>query len=300
MSITNFPNGVSSFGAPVIGGNIPATTGSYFWVDSGTGLSTNPGTYEAPMSTIDGAVNLCTASAHDVIIVAPGHSETIASATSLVMDTAGVQIIGLGTGSLRPTLTYSATASIINVTAADCTIENVILVSEIDNCVTAIALSAAGDGFTLRNVEVRDNASDEEFLIFMTIATTCPDVTIDGLAYHGLAGGMTDCIVAAGSADRFKLINSFFRVDASDKIVDFSAAASVGVIIANNLFINIDTGAGLAVALHNSCTGFVANNHTANLKDTVAPYTGTGMAYSQNYGSNALNASGIILPAVDT
>lgn len=302
MGFTHNPNGITSFGIPIIGsGQIPATTGNYFFVDSGHSKAniTNQGTIDFPMSTIDSAINLCTASEGDVIVVAPGHAETIAGATSLVMDTAGVQIVGLGIGSLRPTLTYSATASIINVTAADCSISNIILVSEIDNCVTAIALSAAADGFQLRNVEVRDNASDEEFLIFMTVATTCSDVIIDRLHYHGLGGGMTDCIVMAGSADRFQLINSFIRVDASDKIVDMSAAASVGVRIVNNELINIDTTAGLGVALHNSCTGFVANNHITNLKDAVAPFTGTGMAYSQNYGSNALNASGIILPAVD-
>jgi hypothetical protein len=236
----------------------------------------------------------------DIIIVAAGHAETISGATSLALDKAGVRIIGLGIGNRRPTLTFSATASIINVTAANCTLENMLIVGAVDNIVAGIALSAAADGFKLINVEVRDGASDEEFLILMTIAALCTDVTIDGLEFHGLAGGMTDCIVAAGAADRFKLLNSYIRCDASDKIVDLSAAASVGVIIRNNLLINIDVTAGLGVAIHNSSTGFVADNRAANLKDTVVWVSGTGMAYAENYGSNALNASGIILPAVDS
>ncbi len=301
MGVTNFPNMISS-GGMIVGPAqmIPAHSGGVLWVDGNDGNASdgNYGSTVDPMATIDGAINRAVAG--DRIIVREGHTETISGATSLVMDKAGIQIVGLGIGSRRPTLTYSATGSIINVTAANCIMANLLIVSEIDDCVTAIALSAAADGFQLLNVEVRDNASDEEFLVFMTIATTCPDVVIDGLTYHGLAGGMTDCIVAAGTADRFKLINSFIRVDASDKIVDLSAGISLGVVITDNLLINIDTAAGLGVAIHNSSTGFVARNHAANLKDTVVWVSGTGMAYGENYGSNAVGASGIILPAVDS
>jgi hypothetical protein len=235
-----------------------------------------------------------------VLIVAAGHAETIAGATTLAMDVAGVQIIGLGTGALRPTLTYSATASIINITAADCTLENFLIVGAIDNIVTGIALSAAADGTTLRNIEMRDGASDEEFLIAISIATLCTDVTIDGFRFHGLGGGMTECILLVGAADRLTLVNSFIRCDASAQIVDGAAAASVGVEVARNTFINIDTAAGLGVAFHNSSTGFVHDNHMANLKDAVVGFSGTGMAYGENYCSNALGASGIILPAVDS
>jgi hypothetical protein len=298
---TNNPNGITSFGVPVIGSGpqIPVTTGNYYFVDSGN-VNANVGTFQQPFSTIDQAINACVANRGDVVIVGPGHAETISGATSLAMDKAGVHVIGLGNGSLRPTLTYSATASIINVTAADCVMENLLIVGNVDNIVTGIALSAAADGFTLRNVEFRDGASDKEFLILMTIAALCSDVTIDGLVFHGLGGGMTDCIVAAGAADRFKIVNSYIRCDASDKIIDLSAAASVGVIIQGNLFINIDVTAGLGVVLNASTTGFVADNRAANLKDTVVWVSGAGMAYAENYGSNALNASGIILPAVDS
>jgi hypothetical protein len=289
-------------GIPAIAsGQIPYTTGSYFFVDSGhTMASTNgPGTADSPYSTIDSAIDACTASAYDVIIVAPGHAETIAGATTLVMDRAGVQVIGLGHGALRPTLTYSATGSIINVTAADCTLQNLLIVGAVDNIVTGIAASAAADGLTLRNIEMRDGATDEEFLIAISIAALCTDVTIDGFKFRGLGGGMSECILLVGAADRFTLTNSYIHCDASAQAVDGAAAASVDVIVKDNLVINIDTGAGLGIAFHNSTTGFVSGNHVANLKDTVVGLSGTGVAYCENYASNALGASGIILPAVD-
>lgn len=298
--LTNFPNGVSSYGMPVLPGFGP-TTGSVFWVHSVTGNNSNTGTSKnEPLATIDAAVGKCTADAGDVIIVMQGHAETISGASSLVCDVAGVTIIGLGRGTKRPTLTFSATGSIISVTAANVRLENLLLIGDVDNIVTGISLAATADGAQLVNIEMRDGAANKEFLIGIAIAAACTDVLIDGLVFHGLAGGATGCIEAAGAADRFKLLRSFIRGQFSSQTVDLAAAASVGIEIAWNSIINIETGAGLGVAAHNSSTGIAHHNNIANLKDTVAGITGTGLAYAENYCSNALGASGIIVPAVDS
>lgn len=301
-TLTSFPNGVASFGMPVLPNAAGLmTTGSVFFVHSGTGSSGYDGkTPDRPKATISQAVALCTASKGDVVFVMPGHAETISGATSLVVDKIGVSIIGLGTGTLRPTLTFSATDSIVSITHASVTLQNLLLISDIDNLVTGISLGANADGCTLHNIEIRDGAANKEFLIAVAIAAGCTDVTVRGFAFHGLAGGATGCIEAAGAADRFQLLNSFIRGQFSSQMVDLSQAASVGLLIRGNTLINIETGAGLGVAMHNSSTGFVADNRITNLKDTVVGLSGTGMAYAENYLSNALNASGIILPAVDS
>ena len=108
------------------------TPGSIFYVDSGhsaasdgAGFGQNP---DKPVATIDYAVGLCTASQGDVIFVMPGHAETISSATSLVADVAGVSIIGLGRGSLMPTLTFTTAATaLLSVTAANVPVNRTIL-----------------------------------------------------------------------------------------------------------------------------------------------------------------------------
>jgi len=43
MVLTNFPNGVSSFGIPLIGNGVPATKGNVYWVDYGSGSDGNKG-----------------------------------------------------------------------------------------------------------------------------------------------------------------------------------------------------------------------------------------------------------------
>jgi len=277
-------------------------SGTVFFVHSGTGTDglgygRNP---DAPVATLDYALGLCTASVMDTVYLMPGHAETIASATAFVLDKIGVSVIGLGQGALRPTFTFTNTASIASITVANCLLENVLILGNVDNIVTGISIGAAGDGFTLRNVEVRDGATNKEFLVGIAIATTCTDVTIDGFKFEGLAGGMSDCIIAAGSADRLKIVNSYIRCDASSHIVDLTTAASVDIFLANNTFINIDTDAGLGFAAHNSTTGYLVHNNVHNIKNTVAGFSGTGLAYSQCMASNAFNVQGILVPGADS
>ncbi len=278
------------------------STGSRFWVHSGTGTDSaghghNP---DAPFATVDYAIGKCTASKGDIIYVMPGHAETLDGATDLVVDVAGVHIIGLGTGSLRPTFTFGSTDAIISVTAADVTIQNIVLVGNIDNIVTGISLGANADGCSLQNIEMRDGATNKEFLVGIAIAANCHDVTIKGLRFCGLAGGATSCIAAAGATNRFRLLDSYINGTFSAQVVNLTAAASTDIEIARNVIINNDTSAGLGVAAHNSSTGFVYGNCITNLKDTVVGVSGTGLAYAENYCSNALNASGILKPAADS
>ncbi len=75
--LTEFPNGVSSFGIPLIGSapflSIPKTTGKYFFVDSAIGSDGNDGTDSSlPLATIARAIALATSGAGDVIIIYPG------------------------------------------------------------------------------------------------------------------------------------------------------------------------------------------------------------------------------------
>ena len=67
MTLTSYPNGVSSFGVPQLGnGDIPSG-GEYFFVDSNNGSDGFEGTWDAPFATLDYAVGgiIGTASADD-------------------------------------------------------------------------------------------------------------------------------------------------------------------------------------------------------------------------------------------
>jgi hypothetical protein len=76
------------------------------------------------------------ASRGDVILLLPGHTEAV-TATSIAVSKAGLSIIGLGSGSLKPTLTFGATGSVITVSAANCIFKNLRITAGIGDVVTA-------------------------------------------------------------------------------------------------------------------------------------------------------------------
>lgn len=68
---TNYTNGISSYGIPVMGGgSIPATFGTVFFVDYRNGSDDNDGkSKETAMKTLSGAYDKCTSNANDVILI---------------------------------------------------------------------------------------------------------------------------------------------------------------------------------------------------------------------------------------
>lgn len=77
MSLTNFPNGITSFGVPVLGtiGGLPFT-GNYYFVDPVNGADGNEGTPELPLKTLYGALAKCTAGNNDVVVLIGNGSST--------------------------------------------------------------------------------------------------------------------------------------------------------------------------------------------------------------------------------
>lgn len=81
MVMTNFPNGVTSFGIPLVGGGmIPTSPGKVFFVNYGTGSDGNSGTdIESPFKTVEYAYSRTT-SGNDDIIVLMGSATHVLSA----------------------------------------------------------------------------------------------------------------------------------------------------------------------------------------------------------------------------
>lgn len=143
---TNFPQGVSSFGIPVVGSgpNIPASTGNYWFVNSASTLGAGDGSAAFPMLTLAAAVSAATANNGDVIVLMPGHTQTVVGAAGATITKAGLQIIGLGTGSQRPVFTFTtSTAASFDITAANTVIYNCIFTCGIDAQLAMVNVTAS-------------------------------------------------------------------------------------------------------------------------------------------------------------
>lgn len=76
MTLTNFPNGLSSFGIPVLGGAMIPFNGSYFFVDAVNGADGNVGSADSPMQTLAAAYARCTSGKNDVVFIIGDGSTT--------------------------------------------------------------------------------------------------------------------------------------------------------------------------------------------------------------------------------
>lgn len=298
--MTNFVGTLSVNGVPVLGGGggtIPATTGNTFFVDSGTGNNNNSGAVPTePLATIDAAVGLCTASNGDIIIVMPGHAENISAATSLVVDVAGVQIIGLGHGRNRPVLTFTATAGSIEMDAANTRLSNIVLFSSISAVVVGINVDA--NDVTLDNLEFGYDATGDDFITMIDVDAF--DRCVIENCYFGAESGAAGAgeAIRLDDANYVRIVNNRFSGQWSDAAIVGEGAAGTDLLIANNFIYNADTSDGNGIGLTVAFTGVIANNSIGTLYATsVATILDPGSCLClENYVGNAIDEKGIVVP----
>jgi len=205
--------------AKVIGGNGP---GKIFYVDSTKGASNNSGTtWPTAVATLDAAVNLCTADSGDKIMVAANHAETVATASAITLDVAGVTIECLGEGENRPTFSFSATASTIVISAASVTMTNFVVKPTIDSVVSPIVVTGTD---CVLDYEHQDTSATVEAVNSLLTTDAADRLTVN-LKYRGfLAGGACVNAIRLVGVDSARIYVDFYGV-ASTAIVEFHTTA---------------------------------------------------------------------------
>lgn len=277
------------------------TQGSVFYVDSGhagaADTTSNGTSWESPCATVDYAIGLCTAGQYDIIYVASRHAETIDPTVGtdllLVLDVIGVTIVGLGKGSNRPTFTLGATAAIIDVNAASCTIKNCIFIVGDFNVTTMIDVDGAD--FTL-----------EDCLLTMTITSY---EAVDGIDLGAANAVVKNCVItattAAGADAGIELSAAVdnIQIIGCRVIGNFQEASihnptgnvATNLLIQDCILGNEQTG-DWCLELVSACTGnLIRNTYNA---DTDAALVDPGSCFSfECYGCDTVDTSGFLLPA---
>ncbi len=298
MPLTNFPQGVSAYGMPVLGTGIPPTTGNVFYVDSGslTGAAANAGTDpNAPLLTIDSAVGKCTASNGDIVIVMPGHAENISSATSLVVDVAGIQIIGMGHGRNRPTLTWTATAGTIEMDAAETRLSNIVLFTSISAVTVGINIDA--DGVTVDNCEFGFDATGDDWVTMLDVDAVNRFTFYNNVINGELTTGWAEAIRLDDCDDVVIAANQIMG-QWTDAVIVGEGALGNRLRISHNFLYNADTTVANSIDLNVAFTGLIAYNGIGHLY-TTDPEGGLdpGSCLSlENYVCNNTDESGVLVP----
>jgi hypothetical protein len=279
--------------------NEKMTTGEMFFVCSVTGTDAAGGgnNPDAPLATLDYAIGLCTASKGDQIILMPGHAETT---TAIALDKAGVKILGLGYGRNRPTLTATTDATdLLNVTAANCELENVRLVGAASGVTALVDLSSAAADFAAINCTFEQAATP---LSCITISAA-ERFRFSGCTFIGTSNGPDRVFSIEVGCDNWVIEDCKFLYPLGiDNELIKSVATCVGYVIENVTVVGIDT---LLVNFSSSSAGInglFASGHIqasaalTSIEDMVAAGTSKGMRFGRVYAADVTGAASGLIP----
>jgi hypothetical protein len=272
--------------------------GDIYFVHSGTGSSANGGTDpDSPKATIDQAINLCTASKGDVIYVLPGHAETIAAADGFDADVAGISIIGLGWGAMRPTLTFSATDSTCAVGAANVRLKNLRFVAGISAVVVGLNVEAAGVDCQIENCEwYWGGTTGRDFVSSLILNVGAHRARVTGcrfLAEPAVAGAST-AVQLVGAVHNVRVEGCEFMGDYSLACMSAITTLSQGLMFLDNLVHNTDASEPYLEVITGT-TGVIARTVGLASGGTVAANAvADAMAHCENFVCNTAGTIAIV------
>lgn len=294
MGIANFDI-IRANGYLGMGFGIPATTGNTWYVSSVNGANGNDGTSPStPKATLANAITAATASNGDVIVLMPGHAETITAAAGSGVTKAGLQIVGLGIGANRPTFTYTtAISASFDVTAANVTISNVRFVIGFDAVSALVNVTAADVSFI--NCEFQTNTGAFGAVAGILTAATATRLVVKGCNFFGPAtnsGTTTTAQIKHESGIDYVIQGNFFKGKMTQAIVN--VATVLGGLIADNYAV-VATGT-LFATMAAASTPFITNNRI-NVPSGTTPITAAagfvaGNIYSAAAGVTSTGQTG--------
>lgn len=296
----------------VYGGFNPSIgLGKTFYVDSNNGADTNSGKNPSEaLASLDAAIGKCSANRGDVIYALPGHAENISAATSLVCDVAGVTIIGIGSGSLRPKLSHTAAAGVIQISAANVSFKNFVFEAAFADVTEVFNLTAKW--FSCQDCAFQDSAADKNFLWIVDTDTT--NNSADGLSFINCSWITPDTLTQSwidvdADLDSLTFIGNYANLGVHTSDLPIIAQVATGKDLTNvnvgyNKLIRLNDANPLLITADTTTanTGMVYNNYIRHL-DTDSELlvtAATNIGVFENKASAAVDASGYILPAVDS
>ena len=222
--------------------------------------------------TIQAGIDSCTANAEDIVYVLPGHTETITA--QIDMDTAGVKLIGLGQGSLRPTISVNGTIDGFDISAANVHIENIGFAILTTDLATAFINVDAANA-TLKNIYGICDIAGKAVVDAITVTANADDLVIDGVELWDLGLEEVNSFLSLeGAASRVTVKNffAFGNVDTAG-IID---AAKIDYLRLENVTVAVIGTTKPAVTLDSNPEGIAINCKFAGTHTTLATNAALG------------------------
>lgn len=275
------------------------TKGTVFYVDSVIGSNNNTGlSPKEAKATLAGAISATTANNGDIILIHPGHSETVTSA--ITIDKAGVAIYGLGEGLSRPSITGNGTIDAINITANNVLLQNIQFPAPGTDDQTA-DVNVSGAGVTLRQLYSIGSTTSKNKTDIITVASGANDLLVEGCrAYNTVVDCVSWLSLEAAVARPVIRDNTVMGTFSTAVLMD-EATATLAT-IRQNVLKNTKAATAVVDFSTGNSTGVMSFNHVSGRHTTIASNVaaGTGMDFFENRVVEEAALNGAIIPAADT
>jgi hypothetical protein len=276
-------------GLPVNLIDVSKYPGKVFFVDSGSGSDAAGYGYsiDSPVASIDYAIGLCTASQGDVILVLPGHVETI-TGTGVTVDVAGVSVIGLGAGSLMPQIKHNHADAEVSIAADNVTWQGIRHSADVTDVKVAIEIEDGVDYCTVRGCvfDVVTTGTDE-FLVSVRTNDASNFALIENNYFDMGLGAAVAAISFTKDTDSTQVINNVAMGDYSTACINGITTKSTKLLIKGNILVNGLTdniGTEPGIELVTASTGVICDNYiVCNLATMVAAIVADTCMLFQNY-----------------
>ena len=273
-------------------------SGNWFWVDSNNGTDqVRSGEEPAyPVASWDYGYSLGSANNDDVVVLMPGHEETIAAAGDVVLDLAGMTTIGLGWGaSTMPKITYSGVGGAdLDVSAAGNTVTGLHFFNSENGCTAPIDVNSSS--FRLINCILEcDGVNDA--LDYIMLDGNADYFELINCINRGTDTAGSDSLVSCSAAvDHIRIVGLESHGNFAQANIDLGPAACTDLLIKDCYLENANAAADRCILGNAAQTGWIGRNFCMIPDDTETTAIETPGAASlfQNFFTNQPGEAGIL------
>lgn len=277
----NMPRNYQSILATQFGVVIPPTARVVAFVRS-TGVQTGDDSFVKNnlVTTVNAGLARCRSGGGDYVFVLPDHTENIAAADAWSNLVAGTNIIGIGTGRLRPTFTWTISTSTVLLNVANVSIQNCVLKLEPTTGTVTVAapitVSAAGCAM-IGNLMFAGTDANNKVTIGITTTAAADDFVFSGNRLFAATAAECTTMIQLVGADRLVMVDNEIVCATSNAAIGpirFLTTASTDIKIDGLIVRNNKASSSQAITGMAGIGGYANNLFMGVLSDAGAALTG--------------------------
>lgn len=270
--------------------------GRVIFVDSAASGSADGNSWAGAHTTL--VLAHTAAKAGDLILVAPGHTETVTAAGTLTVSKSSLTFVGLGVGRNRPTINYTtAIGASVDISGSNVQFRNFVFTPTGFDAITA-AVNVTGDDVEFIGCDFQLATSAAQAVLGILTTAAADRMTVSGCRFYGSADAGTVAAIRIVGGDGHIIEDCIAQGNYTTTLgmIDNVTTATTNCIVRRNAINNRTASSAVCMTfVATTSTGQIYENRMQVLTGT-APIVGSGMSWvgANYYAATIANAGTLI------